>query len=183
MYPFERFSENSKAVLTLAQDQAERSHHTYIGTEHLLLGLMAEGHALAASARERMAVTLADLRADVEKLLRNAPHESRVKEIVPTSRVKRVIELAFEEARREGMSQVETSHLLIALLQEAEGIAAHVLADRGVTLERVHTEVAGLRVAGTAEGHGPGPSPIRQDLALPDEHGKPVTIDIVLPGD
>jgi ATP-dependent Clp protease ATP-binding subunit ClpC len=183
MYPFERFSENAKGVLTFAQGQAERARHSYIGTEHLLLGLMEEGSGLAAAALRNMGLQLTDLEADVEVALRNAPHESRITQIIPTSRVKRVIELAFDEAHREGMSQVETSHLLSALLIEGQGIGAQVLAARGVTVNRVSAEVARLRAAGKAEGHGSGPSPIRRHLALTDEKDRPVAIDVLFPRD
>src|SRR5438270_6683501 len=183
MYPFERFSENSKAVLTFAQGEAERAHHSYIGTEHLLLGLMGEGHGLAALALKNCGVEFAALRADVESALRNASPESPITQIVPTSRVKRVIELAFGEAQREGMSQVETSHLLGALLLEGHGIGAQVLVARGVTIERVYAEIAELRSAGKIEGHGPGPPPIRQHLAATDENGKPIAVDLLFPAD
>jgi ATP-dependent Clp protease ATP-binding subunit ClpC len=183
MYPFERFSENAKGVLTCAQGQAERAHHSYIGTEHLLLGLMEEGRGLAATALRNMGLQLADLEADVEVALRKAPHESRITQIIPTSRVKRVIELAFDQAHREGMSQVETSHLLSALLLEGHGIGAQVLAARGVTVDRVAAEVAGLRAAGGAEGHWSGPSPSRRHLALTDAKGRPVAVDVLFPRD
>ncbi|TMD38468.1 MAG: ATP-dependent Clp protease ATP-binding subunit [Chloroflexi bacterium] len=183
MYPFERFSENSKAVLTLAQAQAERAHHSYIGTEHLLLGLMEEEQGLAGAALRNMGLQLADLERDVATALRNAPHESGSKQIIPTSRVKRIIELAFGEAQREGMSQVETSHLLVALLLEGHGIGAQVLVSRGVTAERVYAEIAELRGTGKAESVAAGPPLTRRHIALTDETGKQIGIDILFPAE
>ncbi len=143
MYPFERFSDRAKKLLTLAQEEAERSHHSYIGTEHLLLGLLREGEGLAAKALNNLGIEINKVRSTIESVLgRN--ERIIIQQIIPTSRVKKVIEIAFEEARRMGNNYVGTEHLLLGLLIEGEGIAAHVLEDLGVTLEKARAEIERL---------------------------------------
>ena len=143
MYPFERFTEKAKHVLALAQDEAMKAHHSYIGTEHLLLGLLREGDGLAAKVLGNLGVEIETVRTTIESVLgRN--ERLIVQQIIPTSRVKKVIEIAFEEAKRMGSNHVDTEHLLLGLLIEGEGIAAHVLQDLGATLERVREELATL---------------------------------------
>jgi len=140
LYPFERFTEKAKKVLTLAQDEAEKSHHSYIGTEHLLLGLLREGDGLAAKVLANLGVEIDKVRTTIESVLgRN--ERIIVQQIIPTSRVKKVIEIAFEEAKRMNNTYVGTEHLLLGLLIEGEGIAAHVLEDLGANLEKVRTEL------------------------------------------
>jgi ATP-dependent Clp protease ATP-binding subunit ClpC len=140
LYPFERFTEKAKKVLTLAQDEAEKSHHSYIGTEHLLLGLLREGDGLAAKVLGSLGVEIDKVRTTIESVLgRN--ERIIVQQIIPTSRVKKVIEIAFEEAKRMNNTYVGTEHLLLGLLIEGEGIAAHVLEDLGATLEKVRQEL------------------------------------------
>jgi ATP-dependent Clp protease ATP-binding subunit ClpC len=140
VYPFERFTERAKKVLTLAQEEAERSHHSYIGTEHLLLGLLREGEGLAAKVLNNLGVEINKVRATIESVLgRN--ERIIIQQIIPTSRVKKVIEISFEEARRMGNNYVGTEHLLLGLLIEGEGIAAHVLEDLGANLEKVRGEI------------------------------------------
>ncbi|MGP8159816.1 MAG: Clp protease N-terminal domain-containing protein [Candidatus Dormibacteria bacterium] len=144
LYPFERFTERAKKVLTLAQEEAERSHHSYIGTEHLLLGLLREGEGLAAKVLNNLGVEINKVRSVIESVLgRN--ERPIIQQIIPTSRVKKVIEISFEEARRMGNNYVGTEHLLLGLLIEGEGIAAHVLGDLGANLERVRGEIDRLR--------------------------------------
>jgi ATP-dependent Clp protease ATP-binding subunit ClpC len=143
LYPFERFTERAKKVLTLAQEEAERSHHSYIGTEHLLLGLLREGEGLAAKVLNNLGVEINKVRSTIESVLgRN--ERIIIQQIIPTSRVKKVIEISFEEARRMGNNYVGTEHLLLGLLIEGEGIAAHVLEDLGATLEKVRGEIERL---------------------------------------
>jgi ATP-dependent Clp protease ATP-binding subunit ClpC len=140
LYPFERFTERAKKVLTLAQEEAERSHHSYIGTEHLLLGLLREGEGLAAKVLNNLGVEINKVRSTIESVLgRN--ERIIIQQIIPTSRVKKVIEISFEEARRMGNNYVGTEHLLLGLLIEGEGIAAHVLEDLGANLEKVRGEI------------------------------------------
>ena len=169
MYPFERFTERAKKVLTLAQEEAERSHHSYIGTEHLVLGLIREDKGLAAIVLRNFGIDLATVRARIESVLgRN--ERIIIQQIVPTSRVKKVIEISFEEAQRMGHNYVGTEHLLLGLLIEGEGIAAHVLIDLGVTEARARAEIQRFLHEGVAEptqrtaGSTAGPPPMQPEL-------------------
>jgi len=157
MYPFERFTERAKKVLTLAQEEAERAHHSYIGTEHLLLGLMREGDGLAAQVLKSFGVEIAPVRQAIESVLATDV-KIVVQQIIPTSRVKKVIEIAFETAREMGHGFVGTEHLLLGLLIEGEGIAAHVLNDLGVTLDKVRPEVERLLGEVGEEETSPAPT-------------------------
>jgi ATP-dependent Clp protease ATP-binding subunit ClpA len=141
MYPFERFTERAKKVLTLAQQEAERAHLAYIGTEHLLLGLLREPGCLAAHVLAKLGVEEEGARLTIKNVLGQTPLSERITQIIPTSRVKKVIELSFEAARGMGHAYVGTEHILIGLLVEGQGIAAHVLVDLGVTLEAVRAEI------------------------------------------
>ena len=158
MYPFERFTERSKKVLTLAQEEAERGHHSYIGTEHLLLGLMRETDGLAAQVLESLGLNIETVRVRIQAVLgRN--ERIIIQQIIPTSRVKKVIEISFEEARRMGHNYVGTEHLLIGLLLEGEGIAAHVLMDLGATLDKVRSQVARFLATSGPEAAAGAPTP------------------------
>jgi enamine deaminase RidA (YjgF/YER057c/UK114 family) len=155
VYPFERFTNRAKKVLTLAQEEAERAHHSYIGTEHLLLGLMREGEGLAGKALDNLGVEINEVRTTIESVLgRN--EKIIIKQTIPTSRVKKVVELSFEEARKMGNPYVGTEHLLLGILVEGEGIAAHVLQDLGATLEKVRGEIQKLiKEIGVEPGYKP----------------------------
>ena len=146
MYPFERFTERAKKVLTLAQEEAERSYNSYIGTEHLLLGLLRETEGLAAKVLNNLGVEIGKVRETIESVL-GGSERILIQQIIPTSRVKKVIEISFEEARRMGHNYVGTEHLLLGLLIEGEGIAAHVLDDLGVSLEAARREIERLLVS------------------------------------
>jgi flavin reductase (DIM6/NTAB) family NADH-FMN oxidoreductase RutF len=136
VYPFERFTEDAKRTLTLAQEEAERSRHSYIGTEHLLLGLLRGGSGSAHRALETLGIAVGPVRELITKVLaRN--ERIIIQRIIPTSRVKKVIEISFDEAHRMGHAEVDTGHLLIGLVIEGDGIGAHVLHDLGATRERV----------------------------------------------
>ena len=140
MYAFERFTERAKKALTLAQEEAEQRHHHYIGTEHLLVGLMREGEGLAAKVLENLGLEIDMVHHTIESVL-GRKGRIIIQQIVPTTRVKKVIEISFEEAQRMGHSHVGTEHMLLALLIEGEGIAAHVLTDLGATLDKVRSEI------------------------------------------
>lgn len=140
MYPFERFTEQAKKTLTLAQEEAERSHHSYIGTEHLLLGILRNQDGSGYRALASLGITIEAVRKTIESVL-GRDERIIIKQIIPTSRVKKVIELSFEEARKMGRNNVDTGHLLLGLMIEGEGIAAHVLMDMGATTERVREAV------------------------------------------
>jgi hypothetical protein len=164
MYPFERFNEDAKQTLTLAQEEAERAHHSYIGTEHLLLGLMRVEKGTAARVLTKLGVSIGQVRKTIESVLgRN--ERILIQTIIPTSRVKTVIEIAFEEARKMNDRDVDTGHMLMALVIEGEGIAAHVLEDLGATNERVVTEVQ------RALGAPPAPRPRRLDRPAVSDPG------------
>jgi len=148
MYPFERFTEDAKRTLTLAQEEARRSHHSYIGTEHLLLGVIRVEKGAAHVVFEALGITEAPVRNMINAVI--GRHERTVvNNIIPTSRVKTVIEMSFEEARRMGHHEVDTGHILIGLVLEGNGIAAHVLQDLGATADRVIA--ATERALGVAE--------------------------------
>ncbi len=173
MYPFERFTERAKKVLTLAQEEAERSHHSYIGTEHLLLGLLREGEGLAAKVLNNLGVEIGKVRQTIESVLgRN--ERIIIQQIIPTSRVKKVIEISFEEARRMGHNYVGTEHLLLGLLIEGEGIAAHVLEDLGATLDKVRAEIERLLNDSTVEDSEPAPKKASKTPLL-DQFGRDLT--------
>jgi ClpA/ClpB-like protein len=160
MYPFERFTEGAKKVLTLAQEEAERSHHSYIGTEHLLLGLLRQPDTTAAEVLLELDIDIDAVRATIASVLgRN--ERIIIWQIVPTSRVKKVIEIAFEEAGRRGQRFVEPGHILAALVIEGEGIAAHVLADLGATQDKV------LEALDRKWGGEPGPPRKRPRVKFP----------------
>jgi ATP-dependent Clp protease ATP-binding subunit ClpC len=148
VYPFERFTEATKRVLTLAQEEAERAHHSYIGTEHILLGLLRERDTVASVALDRINVDIAVVRRSIDTIL-GAHERIVIQQIIPTSRVKTIIEISFTEARRMGDDFVGTEHLLLGLLIEGEGIGAHVLNDLGANLENVKAEIDVVRKART----------------------------------
>jgi len=139
-------------VLTLAQDEAQRFNHNYIGTEHLLLGLVREGEGVAARVLENMNVELAKVRTAVEFIIGRGDRPV-VGEVGLTPRAKRVIELAIDEARRLGHNYIGTEHLLLGLVREGEGIAAGVLESLGVNLDKVRHEV--IRVLSQSSAAGP----------------------------
>jgi len=172
-YPYERFTERAKKVLTLAQEEAERSHHSYIGTEHLLLGLLREGEGLAAKVLNNLGVEIGKVRQTIESVLGRS-ERIVIQQIIPTSRVKRVIEISFEEARRMGKTYVGTEHLLLGLLIEGEGIAAHVLEDLGASLDRVRAEIE--RLEGDARREDSEPQPKKPSKTpLLDQFGRDLT--------
>jgi len=137
---FEKFSERARKVLTLAQEEAQRFNHNYIGTEHILLGLVREGDGVAAKVLANLGVELSKVRAAVEFIIGRGERPGSG-EIGLTPRAKRVIELALDEARRLNHSYIGTEHLLLGLLREGEGVAAGVLESLGVNLEKVRAEV------------------------------------------
>ncbi|HEY7200202.1 MAG TPA: Clp protease N-terminal domain-containing protein [Candidatus Dormibacteraeota bacterium] len=143
MYPFERFTERAKKVLGLAQREAELTQHSYIGTEHLLLALIREANGLAGQVLLGFGVEFDRARAAVDAALSGSGPAPAAAPgpAIPTSRVKKVIEISFDEARRMGNNYVGTEHILLGLLVEGEGIAAHVLNDLGVTLDGARTEI------------------------------------------
>jgi ATP-dependent Clp protease ATP-binding subunit ClpC len=174
VYPFEKFTELAKKVLALAQEEAERSHHSYIGTEHVLLGLLREGDGIAGKVLNNLGVEIEKVRQTVESLVGRDKGLTVLHQIIPTSRVKKVIELSFEEARRTGHNYVGSEHLLLGLLTEGEGIAAQVLEDLGATLDKVRAEIDRLRQGSTVEDtEAPPQKPSKTPLL--DQFGRDLT--------
>ena len=136
---FEKFSERARRVLSLAQEEAQRFNHNYIGTEHILLGLVRETEGVAARVLSGLSVDLGKVRSAVEFIIGRGEKPTQG-EIGLTPRAKKVVELAVDEARRMNHTYIGTEHLLIGLLREGEGVAAGVLESLGVSLEKVRTE-------------------------------------------
>ncbi len=137
---FEKFSERARRVLTIAQEEAQQLNHSYIGTEHILLGLAREEEGVAAKVLTNLGVSLSKVRSAVE-FISGRGEKPNSGETGLTPRAKRVIELAIDEARQLGHSYIGTEHLLLGLLREGEGVAAGVLDSLGVNLERTRTEI------------------------------------------
>jgi len=146
---FEKFTERARKVLALAQEEARRFNHNYIGTEHLLLGLVREGEGVAARVLQSMGVQLPKVRSAVEFIIGRG-ESTVVGEIGLTPRARKVIEYAVDEARRLGHHYIGTEHLLLGLVREGEGIAAGVLESLGVNLEKVRQQVLQVLAQGTA---------------------------------
>jgi len=140
---FNRFTERARKVLSLAQEEAQRFQHNYIGTEHILLGLVRENKGIAAHVLLNLGVEGDKVRSAVEFIIGRGDRIV-VGEIGLTPRAKRVIELAVDEARRLNHSYIGTEHLLLGLVREGEGIAAGVLESLGVTLEKARKQTVRL---------------------------------------
>ncbi|PKB79968.1 MAG: NDP-hexose 4-ketoreductase [SAR202 cluster bacterium Io17-Chloro-G9] len=152
---FEKFSERARRVLSLAQEEAQRFNHNYIGTEHILLGLVRETEGVAARVLSSLTVDLSKVRSAVEFIIGRGEKPPQG-EIGLTPRAKKVVELAVDEARRMNHTYIGTEHLLIGLLREGEGVAAGVLESLGVTLEKVRTETHRILSHSTGSGGGTG---------------------------
>ena len=146
---FEKFSERARRVLSLAQEEAQRFNHNYIGTEHILLGLVRETEGVAARVLSSLAVDLSKVRSAVEFIIGRGEKPAQG-EIGLTPRAKKVVELAVDEARRMNHTYIGTEHLLIGLLREGEGVAAGVLESLGVTLDKVRAETH--RILSSSQG-------------------------------
>jgi ATP-dependent Clp protease ATP-binding subunit ClpC len=142
---FDKFTERARKVLSLAQEEAQRLRHNYIGTEHLLLGLVREGEGVAAKVLSNLGVDLKEARNTVEAIIGRG-NRVVLGEIGLTPRAKKVIELAVDEARRLNHHYIGTEHLLLGLVREGEGIAAGTLESLGVDLKKVRAET--MRVLG-----------------------------------
>jgi ATP-dependent Clp protease ATP-binding subunit ClpC len=145
---FEKFSERARRVLTIAQEEARNLNHNYIGTEHILLGLVREEEGVAARVLTNLGIGLSKVRSAVEFIIGRG-EKPGAGETGLTPRAKKVIELAIDEARQLGHNYIGTEHLLLGLLREGEGVAASVLDSFGITLERARAEVAHILTQGT----------------------------------
>jgi ATP-dependent Clp protease ATP-binding subunit ClpC len=156
---FERFTDRARKVMALANQEAQRFNHEYIGTEHILLGLVKEGSGVGANVLKNLDVDLRKVRLEVEKLVKSGPDMVTLGKLPQTPRAKKVIEYGIEEARNLNHNYVGTEHLLLGLLREHDGVAAQVLMNLGLKLEEVREEVLNLLGAGTeSEDTGSSPS-------------------------
>ncbi|MFC1795414.1 Clp protease N-terminal domain-containing protein, partial [Planctomycetota bacterium] len=149
---FERFTDRARKVMALANQEAQRFNHEYIGTEHILLGLVKEGSGVGATVLKNLDIDIKKLRFGVEKHVKSGPDMVTMGKLPQTPRAKKVIEYAIEEARSLNHNYVGTEHILLGLLRESEGIAAQVLLDLGLKLEDVRQEVLNLLGAGVDDG-------------------------------
>jgi ATP-dependent Clp protease ATP-binding subunit ClpC len=144
MAMFNRFTERARKVILLAKEEAKRFNHDYIGTEHILLGLVREGEGVAAAVLASFGLTSDKIRIEVEKLVQPGPSTVISGDLPFTPKAKKVMELATEEARALGHNYIGTEHLLLGLIREGEGVASQVLMNLGLELERVREEVMNL---------------------------------------
>jgi ATP-dependent Clp protease ATP-binding subunit ClpC len=154
---FDRFTERARKVIILAKEEAKRFNHDYIGTEHILLGLIKEGESVAAAVLQNLGLSLDTIRLEVEKLVQFGPSTVVSGDIPFTPKAKKVIELAMDEARRLGHNYIGTEHLLLGLIKEGEGVASHVLMNVGLDLNKVRAEV--IKLLGSAAPGGEPSSP------------------------
>src|SRR5699024_6981905 len=147
---FGRFTERAQKVLALSQEEAVRLGHNNIGTEHILLGLVSEGDGIAAKALQALNLGSDKIRGEVESLIGKGDQVSQT--IHYTPRAKKVIELSMDEARKLGHSYVGTEHILLGLIREGEGVAARVLNNLGVSLNKARQQV--LQLLGSSESNG-----------------------------
>ena len=145
---FERLTDRARKVMALANQEAQRFNHEYIGTEHILLGLVKEASGVGANVLKNLTIDLRKVRLEVEKLVKSGPEMVTMGKLPQTPRAKKVLEYAIEEARNLNHNYVGTEHLLLGLLREQDGVAAQVLVNLGLKLEDVREEVLNLLGAG-----------------------------------
>ena len=177
---FERFTDRARKVMALANQEAQRFNHEYIGTEHILLGLVKEGSGVGANVLKNLNVDLRKVRMEVEKLVKSGPETVTMGKLPQTPRTKKVIEYAIEEARNLNHNYVGTEHLLLGLLREQDGVAAQVLMNLNLRLEDVREEVLNLLGASSeseeasADAPSEGKKPKSKTPAL-DSFGRDLT--------
>jgi ATP-dependent Clp protease ATP-binding subunit ClpC len=148
---FERFTERARRVVVLAQEEARMLNHNYIGTEHVLLGLVREGEGVAAKALESLGISLKDVRGDVEEIIGQG-QSVPTGQIPFTPRAKKVLELSLRESLQLGHNYIGTEHVLLGLVREGEGVGAQVLQKRGADLDGVRAKVVSLLSGFTTGG-------------------------------
>jgi len=169
---FNRFTERARKVIILAKEEAKRFNHDYIGTEHILLGLIREGEGVAAAVLEKMGVSLENIRLEIEKLVQPGPTTQIIGDLPFTPRAKKALELAAEEARSLGHNYIGTEHLLLGLIREEEGVASQVLLNLGLDLNTVRNKV--MEVLGS-ELPGFGQSTAKTKTPALDAFGRDLT--------
>ncbi|MFM1935766.1 MAG: hypothetical protein RI990_725, partial [Planctomycetota bacterium] len=168
---FERLTDRARKVMALANQEAQRFNHEYIGTEHILLGLVKEGSGVGANVLKNLDIDLRKVRLEVEKLVKSGPEMVTMGKLPQTPRAKKVIEYAIEEARNLNHNYVGTEHLLLGLLREHDGVAAQVLMNLGLKLEEVREEVLSLLGAGNEQEREEAPQqqePQAQEPGAPE---------------
>jgi ATP-dependent Clp protease ATP-binding subunit ClpA len=160
---YERFTDRARKVMQLATEEAQRFNHEYIGTEHILLGLVKEGSGVAADVLKNLNVYLPRVRLEVEKIVQPGPDMVSMGRLPQTPRAKKVVEFSIEEARKLNCAYVGTEHLLLGLIREQEGLAAQVLINLGLSLPAIRNEI--LRLLGDARAIPHGGS---QEIEAPD---------------
>ncbi|MFH1778432.1 MAG: ATP-dependent Clp protease ATP-binding subunit [Candidatus Omnitrophota bacterium] len=171
---FSRFTERARKVVILAKEEAKRFNHDYIGTEHILLGLIKEGEGVAAAVLQNLGLSLEAIRLEVEKLVQPGPPTVVSGDIPFTPKAKKVIELATDEARNLGHNYIGTEHLLFGLIREGEGVASQVLSNLGLDLNRVRQEVMSLLGSATP-GFGQPSAPPKTKTPALDAFGRDLT--------
>ncbi|MGX1613381.1 Clp protease N-terminal domain-containing protein, partial [Micromonospora chalcea] len=175
---FERFTDRARRVVVLAQEEARMLNHNYIGTEHILLGLIHEGEGVAAKALESLGISLEGVRQQVEEIIGQG-QQAPSGHIPFTPRAKKVLELSLREALQLGHNYIGTEHILLGLIREGEGVAAQVLVKLGADLNRVRQQVIQL-LSGyqgkepAAAGAAPGEAAPSTSLVL-DQFGRNLT--------
>jgi len=173
---FNRFTERARKVIILAKEEARRFNHDYIGTEHILLGLIREGEGVAAAVLQKLDVSLENIRIEIEKLVQPGPTTQIIGDIPFTPRAKKALELAAEEARSLGHNYIGTEHLLLGLIREGEGIASQVLLNLGLDLNSVRNEVMGLLGSSLPGGSvGGGTQAVKSKTPALDAFGRDLT--------
>jgi len=174
MAMFNRFTERARKVIILAKEEARRFNHDYIGTEHILLGLIHEGEGVAAAVLQKMSLNLETIRIEVEKLVQPGPATQILGDIPFTPRAKKVLELAAEEARSLGHNYIGTEHILLGLIRDGEGVAYQVLINLGLDLNRLRQEV--MEILGSAiPGYGAGTASVKTKTPALDAFGRDLT--------
>ncbi|MGB2705884.1 MAG: Clp protease N-terminal domain-containing protein, partial [Candidatus Omnitrophota bacterium] len=171
---FNKFTERARKVILLAKEEAKRFNHDYIGTEHLLLGLVREGEGVAAAVMASLGLSPDKIRFEVEKLVQPGPATIVSGDIPFTPKAKKVIELAMEEARELGHNYIGTEHLLLGLIREGEGVASQVLMNLGLDLDRVRMEVMNL-LGSSIPGYGAPPRAKKGKTPALDAFGRELT--------
>src|SRR3989449_578389 len=171
---FERFTDRARRVVVLAQEEARMLNHNYIGTEHVLLGLIHEGEGVAAKALESLGISLEAVRSQVEEIIGQG-QTAPTGHIPFTPRAKKVLELAQREALQLGHNYIGTEHILLGLIREGEGVAAQVLQKLGADLNRVRQQVIQLLSGYTAKGEGQPGEQIPQGSMVLDQFGRNLT--------
>ena len=174
---FERFTDRARRVVVLAQEEARMLNHNYIGTEHILLGLIHEGEGVAAKALEALNISLEGVRAQVEEIIGQG-QQAPSGHIPFTPRAKKVLELSLREALQLGHNYIGTEHILLGLIREGEGVAAQVLVKLGADLNRVRQQViqllSGYQGKEAATSSGPAEGTPSTSLVL-DQFGRNLT--------